>query len=51
MQMADNSLANMILKSAGIYSDEQFEWIAGGREVNPGMGITTLCILKTPLKR
>ena len=37
--MSENSLANMILKSAGIYSDEQLQRISENRASNPGMGL------------
>jgi len=41
---AGSSLANMILRSAGIYSDEQLERIATGREANPGMGLAEAAV-------
>ena len=38
--MSENtSLATMILKSAGIYSDEQLQRIVSNRSANPGMGL------------
>ena len=42
--MAESSLANMILKSAGIYSDDQLERIAAGRASNPGMGLAEAAV-------
>jgi len=42
--MAENSLANLILKSAGIYSDEQLARIANGREGNPGMSLAEAAV-------
>ncbi|MBQ3315133.1 MAG: type II/IV secretion system protein [Kiritimatiellae bacterium] len=43
--MAENSsLASMILKSAGIYSDEQLERIAANRAANPGMGLSEAAV-------
>ena len=43
--MAENSsLASMILKSAGIYSDEQLERIAANRAANPGMGLAEAAV-------
>ena len=38
------SLANLLLKSAGIYSDEQLERIANGRAANPGMGLAEAAV-------
>ncbi len=37
--MQENHLANMILKSAGIFSDEQLTRIFDGRAASPGMGL------------
>ena len=42
--MSENSLANMILKSAGIYSDEQLQRIAENRAANPGMGLAEAAV-------
>ena len=43
--MAENSsLASMILRSAGIYSDEQLERIAANRAANPGMGLAEAAV-------
>ena len=42
--MSENSLANMILKSAGIYSDEQLQRIAESRAANPGMGLAEAAV-------
>jgi len=42
--MAENSLANLILKSAGIYSDEQLARIANGRDGNPGMSLAEAAV-------
>lgn len=43
--MAENtSLAHMILKSAGIYSDEMLEKIFSLRAANPGMGLAEAAI-------
>ena len=38
------SLANLLLKSAGIYSDEQLERIANGRASSPGMGLAEAAV-------
>jgi len=38
------SLANLLLRSAGIYSDEQLERIANGRAANPGMGLAEAAV-------
>ena len=38
------SLANLLLKSAGIYSDGQLERIANGRTSNPGMGLAEAAV-------
>lgn len=38
------SLARMILKSAGIYSDEQIERIFESRAANPGMGLAEAAV-------
>ena len=38
------SLANLLLKSAGIYSDEQLERIANGRAANLGMGLAEAAV-------
>ena len=38
------SLANLLLKSAGIYSDEQLERIANGRALSPGMGLAEAAV-------
>ena len=38
------SLANLILKSAGIYSDEQLSRIAENRAANPGMGLAEAAV-------
>ena len=37
--MSENSLAIMLLKSAGIFSDEQLQRISDNRAANPGMGL------------
>ena len=42
--MSENSLANMILKSAGIYSDEQLQRIAENRAASPGMGLAEAAV-------
>ena len=42
--MSENSLANMILKSAGIYSDEQLQRISENRAANPGMGLAEAAV-------
>jgi len=42
--MSDASLASLILKSAGIYSDEQLARIANGREGSPGMGLAEAAV-------
>ena len=42
--MGENSLANMILKSAGIYSDEQLRRISENRAANPGMGLAEAAV-------
>ncbi len=42
--MSENSLANMILRSAGIYSDEQLERISANRAANPGMGLAEAAV-------
>ena len=42
--MSDNSLATLILKSAGIYSDEQIGRILGNRAANPGMGLADAAV-------
>jgi len=39
-----SSLANLLLKSAGIYSDEQLARIANGRASNPGMGLAEAAV-------
>ena len=45
MEMNENdSLATMILRSAGIYSDEQLEKIATLRADNPGMGLAEAAV-------
>jgi type II secretion system protein E len=38
------SLAGLLLKSAGIYTDEQLERIANGRASNPGMGLAEAAV-------
>ena len=38
------SLANLLLKSAGIYSDEQLGRIANGRASSPGMGLAEAAV-------
>ena len=43
--MSENaSLSNMILRSAGIYSDEQLERISTNRAANPGMGLAEAAV-------
>ena len=42
--MAESSLANMILKSSGIYTDDQLARIASGRASNPGMGLAEAAV-------
>ena len=42
--MTESSLANMILKSSGIFSDEQLERIAANRAANPGMGLAEAAV-------
>jgi len=42
--MNEQSLANMILKSAGIYSDEQIRRIFENRAASPGMGLAEAAI-------
>ncbi len=43
--MSENSsLSNLILKSAGIYSDEQLARIAANRAANPGMGLAEAAV-------
>ena len=43
--MAENeSLANLLLRSAGIYSDEQLSRIVNGRAANPGMGLAEAAV-------
>ena len=42
--MAESSLARMILKSAGIYTDDQLERIASGRASNPDMGLAEAAV-------
>ncbi len=42
--MSEQSLAGMILKSAGIYSDEQLKRIFANREANPGMGLAEAAV-------
>ena len=43
--MSENSsLAGMILKSSGIYSDEQLSRIAENRASNPGMGLAEAAV-------
>ena len=44
-EMAENeSLANLLLRSAGIYSDEQLSRIVNGRAANPGMGLAEAAV-------
>ena len=44
-EMAENeSLANLLLKSAGIYSDEQLQRVMNGRAANPGMGLAEAAV-------
>ena len=42
--MSENSLAIMLLKSAGIFSDEQLQRIADNRAANPGMGLAEAAV-------
>ena len=42
--MNEQSLANMILKSAGIYSDEQLRRISENRAANPGMSLAEAAV-------
>ena len=39
-----SSLATLLLKSAGIYSDEQLSRISNGRAANPGMGLAEAAV-------
>ena len=39
-----SSLAEMILRSAGIYTDDQLSRIASGRAANPGMGLAEAAV-------
>ncbi|MBO6120426.1 MAG: type II/IV secretion system protein [Kiritimatiellae bacterium] len=42
--MSENSLAIMLLKSAGIFSDEQLQRISVNRAANPGMGLAEAAV-------
>jgi len=42
--MSEQTLAQMVLKSAGIYSDEQLERISRNRAANPGMGLAEAAV-------
>ncbi len=42
--MSENSLAIMLLKSAGIFSDEQLQRISDNRAANPGMGLAEAAV-------
>ena len=42
--MSENSLAIMLLKSAGIFSDEQLQLISDNRAANPGMGLAEAAV-------
>ena len=42
--MGENSLAEMVLKSAGIYTDEQLRRISENRAANPGMGLAEAAV-------
>ena len=42
--MSDQSLATLVLKSAGIYSDEQLRRISENRAANPGMGLAEAAV-------
>ena len=42
--MAESSLANMILRSSGIYTDDQLDRIALNRVANPGMGLAEAAV-------
>jgi len=42
--MSENSLAIMLLRSAGIFSDEQLQRISDNRAANPGMGLAEAAV-------
>lgn len=42
--MSENSLAIMLLKSAGIFSDEQLQRISDNRAANPSMGLAEAAV-------
>ncbi len=42
--MSENSLAIMLLKSAGIFSDEQLQRISDNRAANPGLGLAEAAV-------